>query len=244
VQLTAVQGPLALDGTGVRFGALAAGQAGGGRRLSARLADGTLLVDGSAAAGPAGRFTVAAALQDADLQRLASEATAAPQRSRGRLSSGIELSGSRAGTHSLTGRGQVRLRDADLYELPVVVALLKILRVKAPDRNAFGSSLVDFRIEGPHAYLDTIELSGDAISLVGTGEIDFDTNLRLSFRSIMGDAETQLPAMKRLLGGASGQFMLIHVDGTLADPVPTTEAFPTLAAALQKLQTERQELRR
>jgi hypothetical protein len=244
VQLTAVQGPLALDGTGVRFGALAAGQAGGGRRLSARLAEGTLLVDGSAAAGPAGRFTVAASLQEADLQRLASEATAAPHRSRGQLSGGIELSGSRAGTHSLTGRGQVRLRDADIYELPVVVALLKILRVKAPDRNAFGSSLVDFRIEGPHAYLDTIELSGDAISLVGTGEIDFDTNLRLTFRSIMGDAETQLPAMKRLLGGASGQFMLIHVDGTLADPVPSTEAFPTLAAALQKLQTQRQELRR
>ncbi|MFM8951797.1 MAG: AsmA-like C-terminal region-containing protein [Planctomycetaceae bacterium] len=244
VQLTAVQGPLAMDGSGVRFGALAAGQAGGGRRLSARLAEGTLLVDGSAAAGPAGRFSVAASLQDADLQRLASEATAAPQRSRGRLTAGIELTGSRAGAHSLTGRGQVRLRDADIYELPVVVALLKILRVKAPDRNAFGSSLVDFRIEGPHAYLDTIELSGDAISLVGTGEIDFDTNLRLTFRSIMGDAETQLPAMKRLLGGASGQFMLIHVDGTLADPVPTTEAFPTLAAALQKLQTQRQELRR
>jgi hypothetical protein len=244
VQLTAVQGPLAMDGSGVRFGALAAGQAGGGRRLSARLAEGTLLVDGSAAAGPAGRFSVAASLQDADLQRLASEATAAPQRSRGRLTAGIELTGSRAGAHSLGGRGQVRLRDADIYELPVVVALLKILRVKAPDRNAFGSSLVDFRIEGPHAYLDTIELSGDAISLVGTGEIDFDTNLRLTFRSIMGDAETQLPAMKRLLGGASGQFMLIHVDGTLADPVPTTEAFPTLAAALQKLQTQRQELRR
>jgi len=244
VQLTAVQGPLAMDGSGVRFGALAAGQAGGGRRLSARLAEGTLLVDGSAAAGPAGRFSVAASLQDADLQRLASEATAAPQRSRGRLTAGIELTGSRAGAHSLAGRGQVRLRDADIYELPVVVALLKILRVKAPDRNAFGSSLVDFRIEGPHAYLDTIELSGDAISLVGTGEIDFDTNLRLTFRSIMGDAETQLPAMKRLLGGASGQFMLIHVDGTLADPMPTTEAFPTLAAALQKLQTQRQELRR
>jgi hypothetical protein len=30
--------------------------------------------------------------------------------------------------------------------------------------------------------------------------------------------------------------MLIHVDGTLAEPEPSTEAFPTLAAALQKLQ--------
>ncbi|MFM8709458.1 MAG: AsmA-like C-terminal domain-containing protein, partial [Planctomycetia bacterium] len=158
---------------------------------------------------------------------------------RGRVFGTAEVSGSRAGTHSLAGRGQLRLRDADIYELPLVVAMLKMLRVKAPDLNAFGSSIVDFRIEGPRAYLDNIELSGDAISLVGNGEIDFDSNVHMTFRSIMGDSATQLPAMKRLLGGASGQFMLIHVDGTLPHPEMTSEAFPTLAAAIQKLQSQR-----
>ena len=134
----------------------------------------------------------------------------------------------------------MRLVDADIYELPVMVALLKILRVKVPDRSAFTSSLVDFRIEGPHAYLDNIELSGDAISLVGNGEVDFDSNVNLVLRPIMGEAQAQLPAMKRLLGGASGQFMLVHVDGTLAEPVTSTEAFPTLSAAVQRLQSRRQ----
>jgi len=237
VQITKVQGPLAMDADGVRLGAAAGGEAA--RRLSARIATGTLLIDARLQAGDAGGFVVSASLQDADLERLTAEATGVAHRYRGRLHGGIEVSGSRAGTHSLVGRGQVRLRDADIYELSVVVALLKILRIKAPDRNAFSSSVVDFRIEGPHAYLDNIELSGDAISLVGAGEIDFDSNLQLTFRSIMGDSETQLPAMKRLLGGASGQFMLIHVDGTLADPTPSTEAFPTLAAAVQKLQSRR-----
>jgi hypothetical protein len=141
----------------------------------------------------------------------------------------------------LRGQGQLRLREADIYELPLVVAMLKVLRVKSPDRNAFASSSVQFRIEGPHAYLDEIELAGDAISLVGNGEVGFDGDLQMTFRSIMGDVETQLPAMKRMLGGASGQFLLLHVDGTLADPELTTEAFPTLAAALQKLQSQRQE---
>ncbi len=237
VQLTDLEGPIALDPAGMRFGAPAVAADGvGGQRLGARVAGGMLLVDGQVTAGPGGRFTVNAALSDADLERLTSEATGVAHGYRGRMQAGLEISGSRTGSHSLTGRGQMRLRDADLYELPVVVALLKILRVKAPDRNAFTGSLVDFRIEGPHAYLDTIELSGDAISLVGAGAVDFDGGLDLTFRSIVGDAKTQLPAMKRLLGGASGQFMLIHVDGTLAEPEPSTEAFPTLAAALQKLQ--------
>ncbi len=239
MQLTAVQGPLAMDPGGVRFGSAAGPPGETARRLSARVAGGTLLLDGSVAAAEPGGFTLTAAIGDADLQRLAGDVTGATNRYRGRVFGSVEVSGSRAGRHSLVGRGQVRLRDADIYELSVVVALLKILRVKAPDRKAFSSSVVDFRIEGPRAYLDNIELSGDAISLVGAGEIDFDSNVNLTFRSIMGDSESQLPAMKRLLGGASGQFLLVHVDGTLADPVPTTEAFPTLAAALQRLQAQR-----
>ena len=241
IQLTNVEGPLTMDPAGVRFGATTAAGTGreAARRVSARVAGGTLLVDGSAAAGDLGGFAVSASLGDADLGRLAGDTLSAANPYRGRVSGMMQLSGSRGGTHSLAGNGQVRLRDADIYELPLVVAMLKMLRVKAPDRNAFGSSIVDFRVEGPRAYLDNIELSGDAISLVGNGEIDFDSNVQLTFRPIMGDAATQLPAMKRLLGGASGQFMLIHVDGMLPHPEMTSEAFPTLAAAIQKLQSQR-----
>jgi hypothetical protein len=239
VQLTAIQGPISMDPSGASFGAAAAPDPRtGSRRLAARVAGGTLSVDGNVAAGDGG-FTINAALADADLERLAGDLCGGPHHYQGRVHGGIALRGSRAGTHSLAGQGQVRLADADIYELPVMVALLKILRVRVPDRNAFTSSVVDFRVEGPRAYLDTIELSGDAISLVGNGEVDFDSHVNLTLRPIMGDAESQLPAMKRLLGGASGQFMLVHVDGTIAEPVTTTEAFPTLAAAAQRLQSRR-----
>ncbi|MFZ4731025.1 MAG: AsmA-like C-terminal region-containing protein [Pirellulales bacterium] len=241
-QITALAGPLVADADGVRFGAAAAATAEAApRRLTARLAGGTLALDGSVASSPVGGFSVSLALGEADLERLAADAAgpvaggAPPYR--GRIYAVAELTGSRAGPHSLIGRGQVRLRDADIYELPVMVALLKVLQVKLPDRKAFSSSVVDFRVEGPHAYLDTIELAGDAISLVGNGELDFDSRVHLTLRSIMGDSEAQLPAMKRMLGGASGQFMLVHVDGTLAQPEITTEAFPTLTAALQQLQS-------
>ena len=212
--------------------------------MTARLAGGTLLLDGTVTTGEAGTFAVSASMGDADMEQLTAAALPSLQGGgaqplRGKVFGVVELSGSRIGTHSLQGRGQVRLRDADMYELPVVVALLKVLRVKAPDRRAFSSSLIDFRIEGPHAYLDNIELSGDAISLVGNGEVDFESQAHLTFRSIMGDSESQLPVMKSVLGGASGQFMLIHVKGSLARPEITTEAFPTLTAALQQLQAQK-----
>ncbi|NBW96349.1 MAG: hypothetical protein EBR28_06380 [Planctomycetia bacterium] len=245
VQITDVRGPLTMDEEGVRLGIPAGPRDGRARRLSARVAGGTVFIDGTMTGGETGTFAVAATLGDAELERLAADTlasapgTASAQRYQGKVFGAIEVSGSRVGTHSLAGRGQVRLRDAEIYELPVMVALLKVLRVKAPDRRAFSSSLVDFRIEGPHAYLDNIELSGDAISLVGNGEVDMEGHVQMTFRSIMGDSETQLPVMKRVLGGASGQFMLVHVDGTLAQPDISTEAFPTLSAAIQQLQSQR-----
>ncbi|MDA0970473.1 MAG: hypothetical protein O3A60_08570, partial [Planctomycetota bacterium] len=174
----------------------------------------------------------------ASLERLVADLTGASTAYRGALEGTLELAGFRSARHSLTGRGHMRLQDADLYELPLIVALLKVLRVKAPDRTAFQSSVADFRIEGPHVYLDSVELAGDAVSLVGNGEVDFDSSVHLTFRSIMGDSQSQLPVMKRMLGGASGQFMLIHVDGTLADPEMTSEAFPTLNALVQQFQSQ------
>ncbi len=243
LQLTAIRGPLVLDEAGARFGgpAAAVSQPGAPKRLMARIAGGTMQLDANVAANDAGVFTVGMAFSDVDLTRLTSDIIGRSTTTRGRVQAAVEVSGTRSGTHSLAGRGHVRLRDANLYELPVVVSLLKILRVRAPDRTAFESSQVDFRIEGPRAYLDTIELSGDAISLVGTGEIDLDSNINLTFRPLMGESENQLPVMKQLLGGAGGQFVLVHVGGTLAEPLTSTEAFPTLAAAVQRLQAQRRD---
>lgn len=244
VQVTSLAGPIVIDRGGLRFGSTTVdsgtatstttvGQRPG--RLTARVAGGIVEGDGVLASA-SGDFEVLAEVRDASLERLVAEMHGVSRAYKGRLDGSIRLRGSRAGSHALSGRGGLRLREAAIHELPLVVAMLKLLRVRLPDRNAFGSCQVDYRVEGPHAYLDTVELSGDAVSLVGSGELDFDGGVHMTFRSIMGDSREQLPVMKRLVGGASGQFMLIHVDGQLTDPEMTTEAFPTLNAALQRLQ--------
>ena len=236
MQVRKIQGPLVMDPQGVRFGSFASVAGQPPRRLTAELAEGQLAIDGGMATD--GGFRVVMGLESASLERLVADLSGASTAYRGKLDGTLELAGVRAAKHSLTGHGHLRLQDADLYELPLIVSLLKVLRVKAPDRTAFESSVADFRVEGPHVYLDSVELAGDAVSLVGNGEIDFDSNTHLTFRSIMGHSQSQLPAMKRMMGGASGQFMLIHVDGTLAAPEMTSEAFPSLNALVQQFQSQ------
>ncbi len=139
--------------------------------------------------------------------------------------------------HTLNGDGQVQLSNADIGELPVIVALLKVLNWKRPDTNAFTKSDVTFHIEGEHVILKNIEFSGDAISLVGDGEANLNTDINLKLQPIVGRSDLQLPAWKRLMGGASEQIMQVHVTGTLADPKSKREAFPTINEALQTIQT-------
>ena len=128
----------------------------------------------------------------------------------------------------------MQLRNADIYELPVMIAMLKILSVRGPDRTAFSEGRTNFVVQGPHLYFDPITFTGDAISLEGKGEMDFQTILHLQFHARLGRNESKVPLIKDFLGGASEQIMTIHVDGPLQDPVTRKVAFP----GLRQLQTD------
>ena len=118
---------------------------------------------------------------------------------------------------------------------------LKFVRIHPPNRDAFTNSNVDFHVEGSHIYLDRITLSGDAMSLVGKGEMNFQGDVRLVFHTMVGRGNWNLPVLKEVVGGASQQLLLVHVGGTLQKPEISKEPFPGLNQAIQQLQGDRPE---
>jgi hypothetical protein len=245
LQLTQLRGPLWIDEKEVLFGygadrrrhqLIAGVDPGAGARLrplTAQLFGGTLY--GNAWVDLASqRFELNATLSDADLRRLAQQWVPGRQNLTGTMLASVSLRGQGRSLNALGGHGSVQLRNADIYELPVMIAMLKILSVRSPDRTAFSESHADFVVQGPHLYFDPITFTGDAVSLEGKGEMDFQAVLHLQFRARLGRNQLNLPLIKDVLGGASEQIMTIHVDGPLQDPVTTKVAFP----ALRQLQTE------
>ena len=87
------------------------------------------------------------------------------QQLRGKMRATVDLWGVGHDVRSLGGRGRVELHDADIYELPVMISLLKILSIREPDRSAFSESDFDFTVEGPRVFFNPINFNGDAISL-------------------------------------------------------------------------------
>ncbi len=240
LQFTQVQGPIWFDQQQVLLGSAAEPTTAPDQpphRITARFYGGFLQSDVRVVLGDVPRYTVQALLTDGDLKRFAQETITGRQKLDGKVWASLDAVGAGRGVHSLLGRGQIRLTQADIYELPLMVALLKLLSVKPPDATAFTNSSIDYRIEGDHIYLDKIALEGDAVSLEGSGEIGFDSAVKLTLHSLVGRSDWQIPVFKSVMGAASRQLMQIHVTGTLTDPKMTREVLPAVNKALEQVQS-------
>ena len=77
-----------------------------------------------------------------------------------------------------------------------MISMLKILSIKAPDPNAFSTSDIDFRVEGEHVHFDKLDFKGDAISLLGKGEMNFQGDTDMVLAATVGPADAGVPALR------------------------------------------------
>ena len=80
-----------------------------------------------------------------------------------------------------------------------------------------------------------IVLNGDAMSLIGEGTVDLDSNVDLDFYSLIGRNGFEIPVITELYKRGSQQFWWIKVNGTLDDPITEHEVLPGLNDTLKRL---------
>jgi len=237
IQLTGVTGPMRIDPSGIAFGTEADAVVPGRvpQPLTARTIGGQLSADIRVGFEPELPYRLQLRLDRGDLAEFAQEMELKSQNIRGRANALLTLSGNRYGWPSWRGTGAIRLFEADIYEIPVMLALLKLLSIRQPDTTAFTSSEIDFRVQGEHVYLDRINFNGDAVSLKGRGEMDLERRINLKFYSLVGPGELNLPIVRAVVRQASKQLLLIHVTGTLDQPQLTRDPLPLLKETLEQI---------
>jgi hypothetical protein len=241
LQLTEVHGPLWVDESVCLVGQRATAKQGQpARRVTAAAYGGTIVADAEIQHDGQMRFQSGLALGGVDLARFANEQLGGPSKLSGTVSGQLALSGTGRSTHALKGGGNLHIVKADLYELPLLVALLKVLRVHTPDTTAFNNCDMQFDINGEHIHFRQLNLLGDALSLYGRGEANFDQQLNLEFYSLVGPGELSMPLLKAVVGQASQQILVVKVDGSLDKPNIHREALPAVNQMLQQIQSELQ----
>ncbi|MCH7750773.1 MAG: DUF748 domain-containing protein [Planctomycetes bacterium] len=239
VQFTEIRGPIWIDETRCLLGNWASKQQGRTpRHITAKIYDGHLVGDAWVTYDGLPQYGAQVSVVGADLLRIMTERFNGGTDFRGKVAANLSLRGRGRQLENLEGEGDVKITDAEIYELPLLVGLLKVLRNSTPDSTAFNESDVKFRIQGRHIYLDQLDFLGDAVSLFGKGYTNFDQQLNLAFYGIVGRNEIRVPFIKNFWNQVGQQTMQMYVDGTLSDPQIHTQAFPMVNQLIQQIQTD------
>jgi hypothetical protein len=244
VQFTDIKGPLTIDDQFLSLGEKV-------RReqdeplpgpVRAEAIGGIVVASGRVSMQEGNAFDLSAELFDADLAKAIQELAPARPDISGQVFASLRLYGNAAGAHTVKGVGEVQLRKADIYRLPVMLRLLALVKVKQPDRTAFTSSDVDFRVEADRVYFDRIDFNGDAINLRGRGEMTMDRAINLSFTTSVLQRDGSLDRLLKPLFQESGGLFEVSVTGTVDDPIVTrsvNQAFPTVFPEMQERRMSR-----
>ncbi|MBN1417570.1 MAG: hypothetical protein JXP34_02275 [Planctomycetes bacterium] len=121
---------------------------------------------------------------------------------------------------TIEGRGQIRIEEAQLVRLPLILGLFRLLKLDIPKRTYFKDIRVDYRIRdgrfiSPH--WDSIELKSDALSFRGGGSMDFDLGADLYLSPVFFPG-FEIPLLGPLLAKIKQNLVAIQVRGPLDDP--------------------------
>jgi hypothetical protein len=185
--------------------------------IRARTLSGTVFLSGiESLNGDRSRYRLR--LVDADFHGFLLDLGETHTQASGRLSIQCDLAGSWSNTEALEGNGRAWLRGANLYELPNMIRLFRVLSV-SPDQGAFDSADIAFTIDGDRIPVNELQLDGDLVSMRGSGwvnlrrELYFDLYAHVGRRSIVG-------AMVRpITQHRAANLMRIEVTGTTSDPL-------------------------
>jgi len=70
------------------------------------------------------------------------------------------------------GAGKIDVPTGRMYNLPVLLDLVKLFKFETPDKTAFEEAHALFRINGDRVKVDQLDLIGKAVCLGGSGEVD------------------------------------------------------------------------
>jgi hypothetical protein len=141
------------------------------------------------------------------------------------LSASLSLQGTPDDVASRQGRGRIDVRQANLYQTPIAMALLQILNLTLPTASSFDRASASYIIDGDLVRFDTIRLETPSLALTGKGAMTFTTQkLDLDFVT-RNTAGPHLGPLGDLVSVLKDQIVAIHVGGTLEKPVTSVKSF-------------------
>ncbi len=181
-----------------------------------------------------GEFDVVASLADADLGTVVNRLGQTDTDIRGVAQGQIRLDGVLGAPHLLKGAGSATLAQANLYQLPMLISVFNIARVKPSEAVAFTDGAARFTLYGDTVTFNELRLWGDLIALDGNGtlnraqEVDLLFNTRVSPQNVWS-------WVTQPFGETNYTLMTLNVRGPLASAQVERRGIETVGGNLERL---------
>lgn len=186
-------------------------------------------------------YGIKAGLNGADLSKIAKEMEPKAKSIAGTLNAWAHLGGHGRTLETIGGRGGIELRNANIYEAPGMVRLLRELSIRETDPNAgtIKAADIEFRLAGNQVHFPQIVLEGNAFLLHGSGAMQIDNrHLDLTLKTRLGNRRAQIPVVSDIIGGAGDQLVQLRVRGPISDPTVKQVALPGVQHLIQTIQSD------
>jgi len=153
----------------------------------------------------------------------------------GMVSGNLQMTGS--ANQPRQALGTLQLSKAKLYKLPVLLGLLSSVYLSLPGDSAFTDGHVNYRLKDNLLIFDEIYLTGPALSLVGSGQMDTRTEkIRLTF---LTGPPGRIPRLRsladELMKLIHKELMEIEVTGKIDRPITRTVPLRSVDAFIRRV---------
>jgi hypothetical protein len=139
----------------------------------------------------------------------------------------------------LQGSGTIDIPSGKMLDLPVMLDVIKLARLRPIDRTAFEEAHAVFRIVGDRMKVGQLDLLGNAVSLGGEGEMNMDGgNAQFEFYTVWTNIRNMLGGGGDLSARLSSNLYRIRVAGDLGGDKPphvSQEPLPLITEPIRRL---------
>ena len=124
-------------------------------------------------------FTVSIKFHDVQADRIVADAGGAPGMITGRLEGHLDASGTTADQNALAGAGEIILRDGQIQQYSLLIALGQLLQIEELQKLHFDQAQVRYHISPGIVTIDELLFRSQSMRLSGAGTVSFEGKLHL-----------------------------------------------------------------
>ena len=238
IQITGIRGPFSIEDDLLSLGSLSRSPNASQSQqplaaIRGNLFDGLIDLDGNVVLSN-GNFDVDLNTYYAQLPTLLADFGHSEQNLTGTLNGQTHLQGNLGALDLLRGTGTARVSGANIYQLPMIVQILNLLRLEATEDVAFTDGQIRFSLYGDAFTFHDLQMWGDLVALQGGGTLNRRRELDLTFNTRVSPQNTFTQLM-RPLGATRYTLWTINVRGPLNSPQIERKALERVSETLEWL---------